>query len=199
MPRKYELKNRAERQEETHRRIIDAIVELHQEVGPARTTISAVAERAGVERLTVYRHFSDERELFQACSHRFLEMHPPPDPTGWLAIPDPAQRLRVALEALYAQYADGEAMMANIRRDAPRIPALQAVLAASAPHFDRVREILLAGWLPRDGSSELLAAAVDHAIDFATWQGLVRRQELTVDQAVDLMTRLVSGLAEPAG
>ena len=68
MKRRYELKERARRQAETRQRIVDAAVELHTSVGPARTTISAIAERAGVERHTVYAHFPDEPTLFRACS-----------------------------------------------------------------------------------------------------------------------------------
>ena len=68
MKRRYELKERARRQAETKQRIVEAAVALHTSVGPARTTISAIAERAGVERHTVYAHFPDERTLFRACS-----------------------------------------------------------------------------------------------------------------------------------
>src|SRR3954462_4827896 len=122
MPRKYELKRRAGRQAETHRRIVEATVALHEEVGPAHTSISAIAERAGVERLTVYRHFPDDASLFAACSHRFTEGHPPPDPETWAEIADPVARLRAALGAFYAFYRDGEGMLTNIERDAPQLP-----------------------------------------------------------------------------
>src|SRR3954453_12455686 len=91
--RKYELKKRAERQAETRRRIVEATEELHRTVGPARTTISEIAERAGVQRLTGYKHFPEERELFAACSALFQERHPPPDPSGWSAIEDHDDRL----------------------------------------------------------------------------------------------------------
>src|SRR3954451_5643804 len=102
--RKYELKKRAERQAETRRRIVEATVQLHQEVGPSKTTISEVAERAGVQRLTVYKHFPDERSLLGACSAHWREHNPPPDPTGWAGIDDPDERLRGALTGLYGFY-----------------------------------------------------------------------------------------------
>src|SRR4051812_13594626 len=103
--RKYEQKRRAEQQAETRRRIVEAMVALHGEVGPARTTISAIAERAGVERLTVYRHFEDETAMFEACSAHFAaEVAPPPDPAAWADMPDPAERLRTALLAFYAYF-----------------------------------------------------------------------------------------------
>src|SRR3954468_2933551 len=108
--RKYELKKRAERQAETRRRIVEATVQLHQEVGPAKTTISEVAERAGVQRLTVYNHFPDERALLGACSAHWVEHNPPPDPTEWVAIDDPDERMRTALSELYGFYEATEDM-----------------------------------------------------------------------------------------
>ena len=97
MTRKYELKQRALSQAETRQRIVDATVDLHRELGPVRTTISAIAERAGVQRLTVYRHFPDDRALFGACSSQWRAAHPMPDPSAWSAIEDPAERLQAAL------------------------------------------------------------------------------------------------------
>ena len=126
--RSYQLRRRAERQDETHRRIAAATSELHAEIGPAATTISAIAERAGVERLTVYRHFPDEIELFRACQRHFLAEHPYPDPRAWAEIADPIARLRRALDDLYVRYRETEAMTANILRDAPSMPALAATL-----------------------------------------------------------------------
>jgi AcrR family transcriptional regulator len=191
MPRKYELKRRAARQEETRQRIVDAVVALHQEVGPAHTTISAIAERAGVERLTVYRHFADDFDLFAACSGRFLELYPRPDPAAWVAVADPAARLAVGLAALYAYYRGAEAMLANIRRDAPGMPVLQRVLARSMPYWQGVRAVLRAGWESGAADAHLLDAALGHAVDFMTWRALVHQQGLTDEEAVRLMIRLV--------
>ena len=193
MTRTYELKRRAERQEETRRRIVEATVALHREVGPARTTISAIAERAGVERLTVYRHFPDEAALFAACGARFRELRPRPDPTTWTAIADPVARLRFALGDLYAYYRAEESMLANVARDAPLLPTLQALLDdAYVPYWARVREVLLAGWPPPPGTESGLTAALDLAVAFATWRTLTRQQGLDDARAADLMTRLVA-------
>src|SRR3954468_23183799 len=128
--RKYELKARAERQAETRRRIVEATVQLHQEVGPAKTTISEVAERAGVQRLTVYNHFPDERSLLGACSAHWIEHNPPPDPTAWAAIDDPDERMRTALSELYGFYEATEDMTGNVQRDAEVMPALREILDA---------------------------------------------------------------------
>ena len=120
MARKYEQKARAAGQEETKRRITEATVELHRTVGPARTTISAIAEKAGVQRLTVYRHFPDERDLLAACSAHWLGADPPPDITTWTDTP-------AALAELYAWYRRNEPMLANTARDAPSMPALAEI------------------------------------------------------------------------
>src|SRR3954454_16202955 len=102
--RRYELKARAEKAAETRRRITESTVALHQEVGPARTRVAEIARRAGVQRLTVYNHLPDERELFGACSAHFIGQQPPPDPGAWAAIADPSERLRTALTELHAWY-----------------------------------------------------------------------------------------------
>src|SRR5438309_7399128 len=110
MTRKYELKQRAQSQAETRQRIVEATVALHDSLGPSRTTISAIAERAGVQRLTVYRHFPDERTLFQACSSHWTSRNPKPDLATWAALDDPEERLRTALAEIYAFYRATEGM-----------------------------------------------------------------------------------------
>ena len=137
MSRKYELKRRAERQSETRRRIVEATVELHTSVGPARTTISAIADRAGVQRHTVYAHFPDERALFQACSTHWRELHPVPESGSWAGIADPARRLRAALQEVYAWYEVVEQDLAIFGRDAG-VHALTAELVDRRERADRV-------------------------------------------------------------
>src|SRR5258708_17937155 len=117
MPRKYELKRRAESQAQTQRRIVEASVQLHNTVGPARTTIAGIAELAGVERLTVYRDFPDQVGLFSACAAHHLTVNPPPDVKEWMDIRNPTQRLRAGLTATYAYYRKNEHGMAVILRD----------------------------------------------------------------------------------
>ena len=194
--RKYELKRRAERQAETRQRIAAATAALHQEVGPARTTISAIAARAGVERLTVYRHFPEEQALLEACQRHFLSEHPPPDPAPWAAIADPARRLRVALGEVYAFHRATEAMTANVLRDAPVMPALAAVLGEMARYLAAVVALLAEGWRAPDDRRDLQRAALGHALDFETWRSLTRRQGLTDEQAVSVMVSLARCLED---
>jgi AcrR family transcriptional regulator len=194
MARKYELKRRAEKQEETRRRITEAAVELHGSVGPARTTISAIAEKAGVQRLTVYRHFPDERALFAACSSHWIAANPPPDPAPWARIAEPEERLRNALAEVYAYYHRTEPMMDNIIRDAPVKPVVREVAASRrVQHWGRMRDVLAAGWRRRGKRRELLLAAIGHALDFGTWRSLVRQQGLDDEQAAELMVGMVRG------
>jgi AcrR family transcriptional regulator len=189
--RRYELKQRATSQAETRQQIVDAAVALHGSVGPARTTISAIAERAGVQRLTVYRHFPDERTLFQACSSHWATLHPRPDPVDWASLEDPEQRLRVALGEIYAYFQATEAMSGNIRRDLPQLPVLQEVAAPFARHWEAVRKTLDHGWKTRGRKRALVRAVIGHAIEFETWRSLVRHQGLDKNEAIELMLRLV--------
>lgn len=189
--RKYELKQRAERQEETRRRIVDAAVELHTTLGPARTSVAAIAERAEVTRPTVYAHFPDADALFQACSGHVRATVPLPDLDLLRSIEDPAERLEATLRALYAYYERLEPLLDNIQRDLPVMPVLQRINVDRAAYFEALRELLLAGRPVRGRARVRLRAALGHAIDFTTWQSLVRGQRCTTREAVELMCEFV--------
>lgn len=188
--RKYHQKRRAEQQAETRQRIVEALVALHREIGPARTTISAVAERAGVERLTVYRHFSDETAMFEACSAHFASEVAWPDPAGWAQVEEPSERLRAALLAFYDYYRRGEDMFVQVQRDAPLLPALVAVLSPWDAFMGEVRDGLLEGWGAKRAGRARLAAAIAHALRFETWRSLARAEALGDAEAADLMVAL---------
>lgn len=193
--RPYELKKRATRQRETHDRIAAATAALHSEVGPARTTISAVAERAGVERLTVYRHFPTERELLAACQEHFLAAHPVPDLAAWRAIADPVTRLRVALGELFARNDATEGMTVNVLRDSAVLPELAAQLEGLRNYERAAVAVLAAGWPVPAGQARCFDALLGHTIAFETWRSLVRRQGLTNEDAVELLTRMICCVA----
>lgn len=190
--RPYRKRRRADAEEVTRRRITEAAVDLHGSVGPARTTFSAVAERAGVQRATVYRHFPDEEALFGACSAHWLSQHPLPDLDAWAGIADPDERLRVALAELYAWFARGEEMVERTTRDAPLVPAMQPAMAALGAWFDLAAETLCRGRRERGGRRRRVGAAIGHAIAFPTWRSLVREQGLAEADAVALMADLVA-------
>jgi AcrR family transcriptional regulator len=195
--RKYEKKRRAEQESETRRRIVEAVFALHGEIGPARTTIKAIAEHAGVERLTVYRHFADEGAIFAACDAHFRAETPPPNPTEWANIADAVARLRTALLAFYRFYRRGENMIANAERDAADLPALAAVMAPRDRFVAVVREDLLAAWPVPDRARARLAAAIAHALRFDTWRSLARVEGLEDAEAAELMVDLARAAAEP--
>ena len=195
-PRKYEKKRRAEQESETRQRIVEAMVDLHREVGPARTTISAIAERAGVERLTVYRHFPDERSMFQACTTHYATMVPGPDPSGWASIEEPGERLRAVLVAFYDYYRRAEDVLTHAVRDVAQLPALAEVLSPWGEFVGRVREDLLERWNVEGVGRARLAAAVLHALRFETWQSLVGAAGLGEKDAADLMVALARSAAE---
>jgi AcrR family transcriptional regulator len=185
------MKRRAKRQEETRRRIVEATVEMHESVGMARTTISAIAEKAGVQRLTVYRHFPDERALFTACRGHWLAANPPPDPASWSQVLDPEERLRKALAEVYAYHRRTEPMIANLVRDAQVMPLVLEIAQPYLQHWERMRYVLATGWGVADERLALLLAALGHALDFQTWRSLVRQQGLGDEQAVEVMVRMV--------
>ncbi len=194
MARKYELKERAEHVVETRRRIVEATVALHEQVGPAHTTISAIAHRAGVQRLTVYRHFPDERALFEACAGHWAAQNPLPDPAAWAAIDDPEQRLRLALGDVYRFFRATEGMTGNLLRDLPGSPVLQQVAEPFLDYWSSARDVLDHGWQARGRRRTLLRAAIGHALEFETWRSLTGREALTDREAAEVMVELSRAL-----
>jgi AcrR family transcriptional regulator len=193
--RPYRKRARADQEERTRRRIAQAAMELHGTVGPARTTISAVAERAGVQRATVYRHFPDEASLFGACSAHWASLHPPPDPAAWVEIDDPDERLRTALADLYRWYGCDEQMFVNTYRDAELVPALRAIAEAEQRQFEDLVAVICAGRAERGRARRRVLAATAHAASFATWHSLTRHGGLSDGEAIDLAAAMVTAAA----
>jgi AcrR family transcriptional regulator len=194
--RKYELKKRAADMAGTHRRITEAAIELHATVGPSRTTLSAVAERAGVERRTLYRHFPTEADLFAACSSHYFAAHPWPELGGWRAIRDPRQRLERALDELYAYYERTAPMFSNVLRDAELVDLAREAVAPLRAYLEDAAEVLVAGRGARGRRRRLVAGAVRHAVAFSTWSSLTANGIGRPD-AVRLMTAFVE--SAPSG
>ncbi len=186
MKRSYRLKRRADSQGRTRQKIIEAAIELHQMQGLAGTTVSDIAARAKVGRVTVYRHFPDEAALVGACSGQYFQRHPLPDPEGWRGIDDASERLRRGLRDTYAYHRATEIMMVRVLAEARDLPIMEPYHA----HWQRAVEVLAAAWPPALRRKALLKAALALALGFDTWRLLVRERRLSDDQAIELMMRL---------
>lgn len=184
--RPYQLKQRADHQHETRQRIIEATIELHQTIGPAATTITEIAERARVGRVTVYRHFPDEFSLDRACSGLYFERNPAPDPGSWKMVADPVERLRLGLRETYTYHARTEQMITHALADARDHP----VMAPYHAHWARAARVLLEPWPTSGRRRKQLSAALALAVSFESWRTLVRAQRLSHPQAIDLIERL---------
>ena len=168
--RAYNKVRRAEAEQETRQRIVDALLALHEEVGPARTTVSAVADRAGVERLTVYRHFPDETSMIRACSSCWAERHPFPALRDLRSM-EPADAVRATLLDLYGWYRENARMLERIEADRERVTAVREAMEPGDVHFETIATSLDRLW-PNRSATRL--ATLRHAIAFATWQSLAR-------------------------
>jgi AcrR family transcriptional regulator len=189
------LKRRAERQDETRQRIVDAAIALHTTIGPARTTVSAIAERAGVQRHTVYSHFPDERSLGLACSGCHVERHPLPDASEWRAIADPEERLRRGFEEVYAYYARNGEELAPILRDAESDALTREILDLRfRPVFERMRDALAEPFHARGARRTRLIATLDLFLHLHTWLSLGRG--VTMAEAVEIAVRSTCAQAE---
>lgn len=186
--RRYRKTKRAQGEELTRARIVDAAEALHGTVGPARTSISAVAEQAGVTRATVYRHFADEEALFVACSSQWLSRMPVPDCDAWREHRDPVVRLRAALTEVFRYYRAGEPMISRVLRDVDAVPAL---VRRRRQEQEQVWVDTLLQPFP-ERRRRTLRAAVAHATAFTTWHSLCLAQGLSDRSAVDLLVGMVA-------
>jgi AcrR family transcriptional regulator len=194
--RSYQLKERARRQAETRRRIVDATVALHTERGPAATTVADIARRAAVSRLTVYNHFPTDGELFAACQHQFLAANPVPDLTQALKKADPGERVHAVLSLLYPSFRRQAPMSAKVLRDRRAVPALDVLLASTRDaSIDELTKTLAAGFAASGTAAMRLRATIALALDFFTWERLTQAG-LSDGRAANLMADLVACTAE---
>ena len=183
------MRRRAEQVDQTRQRIVEATVALHGSVGPAATTIAAIADKAGVTRLTVYRHFPDEAALIGACSAHWISQQQLPDPGAWSGIGDPLERLRAGLTDLYRFYRAGADMLANVYRDFATLPeAYQQLLRDRDSHY---RDVLAAPFGHDGDQQRRIRAVTGHATSFWTWRSLCAGQGLSDQEAVQVMTAAV--------
>ena len=199
MPRKYRKRRRADLEDETRRRITEALVELHGSIGPLRTTIQAVAAQAGVQRATVYRHFPDELSMFAACSVHWSEENPLPDPSAWAALGDPNRRMRMALGELYGFYARNQRMLANIFRDEALVDALGPAMQTLRNYFEVATAVIVSGFKAQDSDLPVVRAAVGHAISFSTWSSLTQENGLSQDGAISMMAGMIERGTDSSG
>lgn len=192
MVRRYKLKERAVSRQETRERIVEATVALHENPGPRATTISAIAERAGVQRLTVYRHFPTEADLFGACSAHWNRANPPPDPSVWGAIADPRRRAQTALLALYHYFRASRLMLASVLRDAPFVEQVEKSLKPYRSYLAVVADALSAG-LSSGARADALKVTARHVVQFETWSALAH-EGLSDEAATKLALSWIEGV-----
>lgn len=184
---------RAKKTASTRQQIVEAAIELHGTVGPANTSLSAVARKAGVSRPTLYSHFRDEASLFQACTMHWMSRDPPPDPATWLEIDDARQRVSTALSEIYSHYARNEQMIANVFRDMYLVESMRSFnVPLVEESFAAMTQILCSAFDDRPDLAARRRAIVSVAISFNTWKSLVKTEGLTNEKAADLMVDLVA-------
>lgn len=191
--RKYTKTRRAEQQAQTKQRIVKATVALHETLGPANTSIKAIAEKAGVQRLTVYRYFPDENSLFQACTSHWLALNPPPDIENWKNFTTIEQTHEVLL-AFFNYYRDTETMWRSAYRDIDEVAALKTVMIDFELYIDNVRNRILPPWKLRGKKKQQLSATLRHCLRFSTWSSL-NNEKLNDRQITELVMRWLMGIA----
>lgn len=191
--RKYTKTRRAEQQDETRAKIVEATVILHEELGPANTSIKAIAEKAGVQRLTVYRHFPDDASLFEACTTHFLGLHPPPNMAEWAEIDNASERSHTALLSFYRYYRRTEKMWSAAYRDVDKIEALQGPMSQFEAYIDQVSDDMVKAWNKTHNTKKQLRITLRHGLRFSTWQSL-KNTKLKDEKIAELVQAWLVGI-----
>ena len=193
--RPYHQSRRAERTDETRTRVLDAVAALQEEVGPSRTTVSSIAERAGVQRLTIYRHFPDDRLRLEAGTSRWLSAHPLPGPPSPRDAPDPVTATEAALLNLFAYYRRTTRMWTSAYRDRAEVTEVGTPVALLEARLASIGDGLFHSWSSEVGGLEA-RALIGHALRFSTWQSLAEEgldDEQMVRLFVDWLTAAAAG------
>lgn len=193
--RKYTKKRRAEQQEKTRERIVAAAVALHEELGPAQTTIKALAERAGVQRLTVYRHFPDEASLFEACSSQWLMQNPPPAVDEWQGTEPSIEKCRQAFKAFFSYYRRTQRMWHQVYQDEEKAPAMAETMKKIEAYMDQVRDDLLKNWDTDKKRKKYLSVTIRHCLRFSTWLSL-EKERLSDKDKVTVAVNWLRGIMD---
>lgn len=189
--RRYTLRQRAQSQDQTRRRIVEAAFRLHSEIGPAATTLTAIAKLAGVQRLTVYRHFPDEPALFQACSTHSSALNPAPSPAAWKGSDAPALLCSI-LSDFYRYYRGNPKLIAHLERDVNRMEVLQPLFSPFLRRREEAAGTAAASYGARGPAEARLRAVIRHALAFETWRGLTVEGGLDDDSVIELMLDLAA-------
>jgi AcrR family transcriptional regulator len=192
--RKYRKTLRAEQEEQTRDKIVDAAMALHEKIGPRATSISAIAERAGVQRLTVYRHFKDDIAIFQACSSRWFELNPPPDPSWWRELFPAVKRTEEALRNIYTYYAANARMLNRVYSDAADVPALQGVMEGFKSYLDQIGNDLVKAWQPETKQRKDVRVLISHALQFSTWESF-SQEKMKENRIAEVMAKCIESIA----
>lgn len=195
MKRSYRLKQRAEGQDQTRQKIVDAAIQLHQAKGLSSTSMNDIAERAQVAKVTVYRHFPDVGTLVNACSGQYFQRHPFPDPESWRHINNPLDRFRLGLRETYAYHQSTEPMVARVLGEARDHPVMEPY----HEQWQKAVTVLATAWPEQAQGKASLKAALALALSFDTWRLLSRTHQLTDDEVIELMMRLVCDCAVNTG
>ncbi len=192
--RAYRLQRRAKSQAETRLRIVEAAIKLHGTIGPGRTTMSAIAELAGVQRNTLYSYFANDAAMGQACSSLWSQRNPSPDIERFAQIADPIERLRRTLQETHAYFERTHEMLTALARDMD-IPLIWEATAPLRQDAADRRDLVAGGFRLRGARRERLNAAIELALEFETWRLLRQRRRLDASTTIDLLVDMVQAVA----
>src|SRR5262245_224787 len=193
-PRRYRLDRRAEIAEETRRRIVKATYELHGEQGIHATTMTHIAERAGVSVGTVYHHFPTYQDAVFACSQHADATNPFPTADIFAGLTTMEERVRRLVREIFGFYERLPAYE-RIRSERWGMPPIAAHVERAESHrLALVREALR----PFKVKPRLIGACAA-LLDIAVYGALTRQGVTPGKAAEDIAGFILARLSVDAG
>lgn len=192
--RPYQMTARKAAVEQTRESILAAAATLWLETSYDEVTLDAVAERAGVTRQTVLRHFRSKEGLVAGVA----DWAAPREAARRQARPGDAAGAVRSLVARYEEMGDANLRMLQLE---DRVEAIGRMLATGrSAHRDWLESVFGAA-LPRRGS-RARARALDSlhaATDVTVWKLLRRDLDRSVEATQEAMQQLVDGVLRGLG
>ncbi|MEY2417116.1 MAG: hypothetical protein QOH53_2450 [Ilumatobacteraceae bacterium] len=184
----------ATRSERVRQAVLDATTDLVSEVGVERTTIDEIANRSGVAKTTIYRHFASKQALVVEAVHACTFIIPAVTDTGSLR----DDLISCFIGTTKASY-DGRLgdMMLSLMDAAQRDPELRRLVRAQTDQRRRfstqvIERAVDRGDLPEDVDVDLLVTLLAGPLVYTK---LVRRQRVTEDLVAAVVDTVLSRYA----
>jgi AcrR family transcriptional regulator len=197
MTRQYRLGKRAEMSAQTRKRIVDGARDLIVKGNINDVSLDAVARHSGTTRTTIYDQFGSRADLLLAVLNAALEPANASELQKAYQHPNAAEAMRRAIRATCRFWADGHAVLAQVKSYA-RIDAEMAAIDASKEELRLTQVKFVANRLHAEGclqagcTKRKAVETLNLLMSFESFDQLHSRTGLGAEAAATLLVDLAS-------